>query len=96
MGIILIYEKKIDLKFLKYLITFFLITILSYLFINGRNLEFYIKYYELSPHFKNFSETNFFQSHNGTKQFSIFWYIDYWFTSGIGIIMSMLTFFGIH
>ena len=63
--------------------------------INGRNLDFYIKYFQYSPQFNNFGEKLFFQSQSGTKQLSIFWYIDYWFTSGFGVIVSTMALIGV-
>ena len=75
---------------------FLLVTIFVYIIINGRNLEFYLNYYKNSPLFNNYIDINFFQSYSGTKQFSIFWYLDYWFTSGSGIIISTLSILGLY
>lgn len=94
---ILFFEKRLTIKqLLNYMLSFIFITTLVYLIINGRNLDFYLNYYKNSPLFNDYGEINFFQSYSGTKQLSFFWYLDYWFNSGMGVIKSTLCLVGVY
>ena len=97
LGIICLKENKIDIKkFLYHSFIFLSVLIFFYLLVNFRSFDFYINYYHAHPLFNDYSGLNFFQSFSGTKQLSIFWYSDYWATSGVGILIIILSSIGAY